>query len=135
MLLENEFPRNDIEHMFLLVPTYHISGGGGLSSTDWPDIGTLFEAFLEKLVHPSGAFVMRYGDPRDNAGTIEHLHINLIRPTREGGMAVPLAKTPGEHRADYARTFDFVKQIDERGGIEWLFSTEGIVETQPPIVE
>ena len=134
MLLENEFPRDDVEHMLLLVPTLHMISSGGLDASDWTDIGALFHSFLETFVYPAGALVMRHGDPRSNAGTIEHLHINLIKPTREGGMSVPLAKTVEGHRADYARLHDFVRQIHERGGMKWLFSKVGIEETQPPVM-
>lgn len=135
LLLQNEFPRDDAEHMLLIIPTRHIISGEELTGSDWADVWTLFAYYLEEFVRHSGTFVMRHGDPRDNARTIEHLHINLIQPKREGGMSVPLAKTVEEHQADYARLFDFAKEIDERGGMEWLFSPEGIAETQPRVTD
>ena len=115
--------------------THHMVSGGALGGNGWADIGSLFASYLEEFVWPAGAFVMRHGDPRDNAGTIEHLHINLTKAKREGGMSVPLAKTIEEHRVDYARLHEFAKKIDERGGMDWLFSREGIIETQPPVME
>ena len=130
-LFTNEFPRDDVENMLLITPHRHVVDPRMLSENDMWDVGLLFREVIHLHV-PDGALVTRFGDPKYHAGTIPHLHANIIRPTPEGGCFLPVAKTFEEHRADYARTFDFVKQIDERGGVEWLFSTEGVVETHPP---
>lgn len=134
-LFSNEFPRDDTEKMLLIIPRRHLVDPMAISENDMRELFSLAREAIFLHV-PSGALVMRFGDPLYHAGTIPHLHANIIRPTPEGGCSLPIAKHVGGpygHVADYARTFDFVKQIDERGGVEWLFSTEGIIETQPPI--
>ena len=134
MLIENEFPRKDTEKMLLIVPTRHLSTTESLTGNDWIDIGALFARLSEKLRLSGGAFLMRFGDPRDHTGTIEHLHINIIKPVQEGGCSLPIAKNvagPYGHDEDYRRLLTFVTEVEKRGGIEWLFSPEGIEETQP----
>lgn len=131
-LFTNEFPRADTECMLLIIPNRHVADPGELAGNDFHEMGTLFQKAIAQM--PGGALVERFGDPRDHAGTIEHLHFNIIQPKHEGGMSVPLAKTVGQHKIDYARLHDFVAKIDSRGGVKWMFSTEGIVETQPAVM-
>lgn len=135
-IFANEFPRSDTERMLLIIPDHHIVRQGRATIHDFTKMGFLFQDVVDSLI-PDGVLVMRFGNPLYHAGTIPHLHANIIRPTPEGGCSLPIAKHvsgPYGHMADYARLHDFVAQIEERGGMEWLFSTEGIVETQPPIV-
>ncbi len=133
ILLENEFPRQDAR-MFLVVPRRHLTSDDNLGTDDWQDIGKLHRSCKSLYNIPGGGLLMRFGDPRDHAGTIQHLHMNVIQPTREGGCTLPLAKSREAHQEDYARLRDFVAQIEARGGVLWLFSEEGVLETQPPVM-
>jgi hypothetical protein len=138
MLLTNEFQRRDSEQMLLIVPKLHIVDASGLTAGDWQEIGIHVGVCRERYGFTGGGLMMRDGDPRDHAGTIEHLHVNAIRPIREGGMSIPLAKNiEGSygHREDYERLHDFLLGIVAHGGMRWLFSPEGIEETQPKIME
>jgi len=130
MLLENEFPRPDVERMLLIVPNWHAVTPKEIGFNDWQNVAVLFRASAQ-YGFTSGALLMRYGDPRDHAGTIEHLHFNVIKPVREGGCSLPIAKTPASHAADYARLQGFVAEVNRRGGERWLFSQAGVTETQP----
>ncbi|GEM_PF-1864202 len=137
-LFSNEFPRGDVEHMLLIIPKRHVVNPGNLNPKDYLDMGFLFQGGMDEFNMPGGALVLRFGDPRDHAGTIEHLHFNLIQPTREGGMSIPLAKKPGGsygHLEDYVRLRRFVNETRDRGGVDWLFSDKGVVETQPPAMK
>ncbi|MDO8593859.1 MAG: hypothetical protein Q7R59_03110 [bacterium] len=137
MLLENEFPRADTEQMMLIVPVGHRTIDDYIRPEDWQNIGVLFDYCVERFGFEGGALLMRFGDPRDHAGTIDHLHLNVIQPVREGGCSLPIAKRvegPYGHEKDYVRFHSFVRQIDERGGTDWLFSPKGIAETQPRMV-
>lgn len=131
MLLQNEFPRSDTEQMLLVVPQRHIVEASDFSGSDWMHIGVLFELCCDSLGFPGCAMLMRSGDPRDHAGTIEHLHFNVIRPIREGGCTLPIAKHHSDHVTDFNRLKGFSVVIDMRGGMEWLFSRAGVLETQP----
>lgn len=134
MLLTNEFPRSDTERMLLVVPRFHLIDVEDLSLHDSRGMWALAKAGRKRHGFTGGGLVMRTGDPRDHAGTIEHLHLNLIQPKREMDVRLPLAKSvQGRygHREDYERLRIFVRTINERGGMGWLFSREGIEETQP----
>ena len=137
MVLSNEFPRKDAT-MWLIVPRFHAIHRRDLAEQDILDQWRLEDYCAEKHGFESGGSVRRFGDPRYHAGTIEHLHWNLIKPVPEMGMSAPLAKRPeGEygHIEDYRRfAHDFWPRIVARGGLEWLFSNEGVRETQPPMM-
>ena len=137
MLLENEFPRTDTEQMLLIVPHRHVINVRDLNGSDWRSIGVLFD-YYEIGGSTGGGLLMRFGDPRNHAGTIDHLHLNVVRPLRESGCSLPLAKNVEGHyghKEDYERLHKFVSEIRDRGGVEWLFSDEGIVETQPSVMK
>jgi len=135
MVLENEFPRPDVEKMLLIVPKRHLLSAADLTDEDGMNIVYLWTVCMRELDCAGGAFIGRFGDPRVHAGTVPHIHANVIVPRRESGMSVPLAKlVDGEygHREDYARLRQFASILDGRG-VEWLFSEEGVRETQPAI--
>lgn len=130
-LLENEFPHNGTEKMLLIVSEDHVIDPSSMSRGDWANVGWLFEHAREKCEIPDGILFLRYGDARYNASSIVHLHFNVIRPTPGKGFRPPAAKTEEKHAEDYARMRDYWKTVHERGGSNWLFSHEGIAETQP----
>lgn len=135
-LFTNEFPRTDTECMLLIIPNRHVVRPEELTDDDFFEIGPLFRKALAQV--SGGALVARFGDPRDHAGTIEHMHFNVIQPTREEGCSLPIAKTvdgPFGHNGDYVRLRSFVRQLESVGGTDWLFSDAGIIETQPPLME
>ena len=136
MLLENEFPRTDVAQMFLIVPNRHVDHVSELTKRDWTSCGRLFQFCIQNLECVGGGLLIRFGDPRDHVGTIPHFHANVVRPIREGGCSLPLAKKVGGeygHVEDYARLRRFINEINERGGNVWLFSPRGIQETQPSL--
>ena len=132
-LLQNEFPRADSGEMWLIVPSRHIAQVNELTSYDWLAIGELFVSCASSHC-VSGSMVMRYGDPHFHAGTIEHLHINVITPVPGIAFRTPLAKNEEDHEANYTRVGKFIFELRERGGFKWLFSLEGITGTQPKLM-
>ena len=124
--------------MLLIIPKRHVISPGNLNPKDYLDMGFLFQGGIDENDMPGGALVLRFGDPRDHAGTIEHLHFNIIQPKREGGMSIPLAKKQEGmygHEEDYKRLRRFINEIRDCGGMEWLFSDEGVKETQPLVMK
>ena len=128
MLIENEFPHKNVAKMLLVVPREHVTRLR-LSPVDWADLGLL----IEKSGIEDGGVMLRFGDPRLNVGTVEHLHFNIIEPICGKEYRAPFAKELAEHEQDYARTIGFQTELIRRGGLDWLFSEEGIAETQPKI--
>lgn len=115
--------------MWLILPLRHIADTAELSTSDWQEIGELYRYCREHYVQ-SGGLAMRFGDPSFHAGTIEHLHINIIEPTCGVDYSAVFAKDRKWHEEDYQRTIAFRDRVRERGGLSWLFSHEVITETQ-----
>lgn len=132
-LLKNEFPRKDTSHMWLIIPERHVVSPQELTRRDWIGIGQMFDHCRKMLKMPGGGLIMRFGDPHYHAGTIEHLHLNMVEPLQNGNFRTPLAKTPEKHAEDYADLLKNIAELKRRGGEKWLLSVQGIEETQPKI--
>jgi len=131
MLLQNEFPAESTKQMWLIAPFRHITEMSALDSYDWRHIGHLMEWCLKEQNINGGGIIWRFGDPHFNAGTIAHLHINIIEPTPGVEYRAPFAKNEPDHEKNYRRMLGFRDELITKGGSEWLFSDEGIRETQP----
>ena len=123
-LLENDFPHKNTQRMLLAVPTDHATR---LDEVNWAALGEI----LVSCGIESGGVMMRFGDPRFNVGSIEHLHVNIIEPTPGKEYRPPFAKNVAEHAEDYQRVLGFLAELTAKGGEQWLFSVAGIQETQP----
>lgn len=133
LLLRNEFPHKRTKQMWLIVPCRHITQMAELEFRDWRAISQLMERCLKGQEIRGGGVMWRFGDPHLNAGTVEHLHINIIEPICGEEYRPPLAKTETEHAEDYARVLRFCEMLDAKGGESWLLSPEGIAATQPAL--
>lgn len=131
MLVSNEFPHKNTKQMWLLVPKRHVASLSELVEMDWRDIGALFNFCQEQLRLKSGGVMFRFGDPRLNVGTVEHLHINVVEPICGKEYRPPFAKNMIEHAEDYQRMLRLQQDLSERGGMRWLLGQSGISETQP----
>jgi len=133
LLIKNEFPHKNTRQMYLVIPRQHIVSLSELSTSDWLDLANLIEKCARQYHIEGGGIMWRFGDARFNAGTVEHLHINIIEPIPGKEYRPPFAKNEPEHSEDYARLTKFVAELGQKGGEEWLFSPQGIEETQPKV--
>lgn len=130
MLLKNEFPHKNVQRMLLIIPKRHLTEIAELEPDDWVSIGRL----IAVCGIASGGVMFRFGDPRLNVGTVDHLHINIIEPICGKEYRPPLAKSVEEHREDYHRLLRFRQEFwTHKHPSEWLFSAEGIEATQPAL--
>lgn len=88
---ENPFPLKYTDLHLIMAPIDHVTVPTG---PDWRSIGDILEWATEKYSIEGGGFVMRFGTPKFNAGSVLHLHGNLIIPNRAGDVQVTLAKKP-----------------------------------------
>lgn len=78
LLTKNQWPYENTEHHFLVIARRHAERLNQLSPTAWPALGELV-AFAEKEFGiVSGSLRLRFGDPRQNGGTVRHLHAQLL---------------------------------------------------------
>lgn len=129
-LLKNEFPHKATRQMWLIVPRQHISHPDQLTPKHWTTIGEILSA----TGVDNGGVMWRFGHPRYNVGSIEHFHINVIEPICGREYRPPFAKDLPEHVEDFTRALGFQAELETKGGEKWLFSAEGIEETQPKAV-
>jgi diadenosine tetraphosphate (Ap4A) HIT family hydrolase len=133
LLLENEFPHKNTDKMLLIVPKRHIFALSELNTLDWSNIGELIVQCQTQHGIPDGGIMWRFGEPAYNVGTVEHAHLNMIRPIPGKEYRAPFAKDEREHAEDYDRMLRYKKRLDAQGGMEWLFSEKGIGATQPTL--
>jgi len=135
MVLGNEFPHKNTAQMWLIVPRRHLSDPSELNGQDWRDIGGCFAVCRTDLGITDGGVMFRFGDPRFNVGSVEHLHLNVIEPICGKEYRPPFAKNMEEHAQDYQRLLGFRNELSKRADIlssgTWLFSKTGIETTQP----
>lgn len=92
----NPFPQKHCRVHLVLAPTQYVTNPEELIDADWKCINDLFAwAISEKGVGiKGGGLLMRFGDPTLNAGSIRHIHANIIGPDGTGEVRLPLAKDP-----------------------------------------
>ncbi len=131
MLIQNEFPHKGTRKMLLIVPIEHVRRLEDLADGDWAEIGLLLKACNMRFNIEGGGVMWRFGDPRFNAGTVEHLHLNVVEPKPGWEYRPPFAKKEDEHIEDYVRFLGHLDLLNSKGGSKWLFSQESIEATQP----
>jgi len=111
---KNDFAADNTQGMFVLVSRKHISNTQPkkIATAMMREAWQLALWVIEKYKMPGGALVMRFGDPQYHAGTMDHLHINLIFPKGRGKKCiVVLAKSPQMIHEDKVRTAKFMKKL------------------------
>ena len=107
-LWRNPYPLAHTSDHLVLAPVRHISHLKDMQRADWLCVGQLMTA--NTIVNaPGGGLVWRFGDPAYHAGSIRHLHANIIIPNREGEVRPPLAKDPTKQNEAQRRVVAFEK--------------------------
>jgi len=135
---ENPFPSPGSAIHLVLASVRHISTETLPSAKDFVAIGELFEWTKlqygkEQLI--GGGVLMRFGSPEYNAGTVLHLHANIIIPNLESELRLPLVKDLESTSRGYKRLAVFEKlrmgvHLDNLSSEELLFLEEDLEELQ-----
>lgn len=104
-----EFVRKETALHLLIVPRRHIRFPWDLSPVEWSDIGEIWKHICEhyKPLMQGGADVTRFGDMSYNAGTVPHLHMNIMVPSKNGELRIPIFKTEEDAEGNLARMAEF----------------------------
>lgn len=105
----NPFPMKHTKPHLVLAPTRHVAPGGAITAADFTDMGELFLWAQKEYGFTGGGFAMRFGSPKQSAGTVLHLHANIIIPDLTGPVDVTLAKEPAKTAEQLARMTVFEK--------------------------
>lgn len=79
-LTQNKWPYENTKRHFLLVTLEHIESFKELSPAAAAELFELSSWAIEHFNIPGGALALRFGDTDYSAGTIQHLHAQLIQP-------------------------------------------------------
>ncbi|MFA6094798.1 MAG: hypothetical protein WC757_02825 [Candidatus Paceibacterota bacterium] len=106
------------ETHLVIAPVRHITSPNEMTGNDWMAWTSLIQFALTDhddcgnsgMNLPGGGVLMRFGDPSLNAGSVLHIHTNIIVPNLKGEARVPLAKEP-EDVAENVRILHIFSRI------------------------
>jgi diadenosine tetraphosphate (Ap4A) HIT family hydrolase len=76
----NQWPYEHTKHHFLLIYKEHATKLAELEAAAGSELFTLLKELEKEYAFEGGGFVMRFGDTDFSAGSINHLHVQLIIP-------------------------------------------------------
>jgi len=103
----NPYPINHSSHHSIIAPARHITHLNAMTAEDWENMNFLIREIVKDL--PGGCVAIRFGDPDLNAGSVRHLHVNIIVPDGTGDVQVTLAKNPQKQEEARSRVLAFEK--------------------------
>lgn len=97
----NPFPQKHTSTHLIIAPVRHVVRANQMTFNDWQNMTSLIDYAISAIGMglPGGGVLMRFGDPALNAGSIRHLHVNIIVPDGTGEVRLPLAKDPKDVEA------------------------------------
>ena len=122
-LRQNEFKKRQV----LIVPRRHLTNVLEMTTEDDMECGGLYRFAMKKLGLKGGMRNERFGDPRLNAGTMAHYHVNLVTPESmytEHREAV--SKNAKDRIGNYERLLKHWNELVQWGGLQRLLSPEGL---------
>ena len=129
-LLENPYPHKHTSVHLVMAPARHIENINEMIANDWYIIGVLVMEATKRFDLPGGGFVMRFGDPERNAGSIRHLHANILVPDLTGEVQATLVKDElGRDRTERKRRI-FSKLHKAGVSVENLKNPQFVKETK-----
>jgi diadenosine tetraphosphate (Ap4A) HIT family hydrolase len=110
-----QFVRKETALHLLIVPKRHIRFPWDLSAMEQADCAEMWTHICEhyKAVAPGGIVAIRFGDMEYNAGTVPHLHMNVMVPSRQGELRIPVFKTEDDAEGNLIRMAGFSAMYDK----------------------
>jgi diadenosine tetraphosphate (Ap4A) HIT family hydrolase len=108
----NPFPEQHTSLHLVMASRRHVAAGTNeplVGADDFAAMGELFSWAMKEFGLVGGGFMMRFGSPSQNAGTVLHAHANIIVPNGLGEVRIPLAKKPEDDEAGIKRLFVYQK--------------------------
>ncbi len=108
----NPIPEKRTRVHLVMASVRHIGPDDEILPEDFVGIGEMFRYARAEFKIPGGGLLMRFGSTEFNAGTMLHLHANIMEPDLSGEVRVPLAKTPEKVQMGFDRLWAFKKLLD-----------------------
>lgn len=106
---KNPYPLKHTSLHLIMAPRQHVTDIQDISPSDFEAMGRIFKWARHEFEFKGGAFAMRFGSPEFNAGSVLHLHANIIVPDGTGAVQITLAKDTAKVEETIARMKVFEK--------------------------
>lgn len=80
LVTKNQWPYKHTKHHFLLIYRQHITKLEELETAAGAELFDLVKELEKEYQFEGGGFSMRFGDTDFSAGTVNHLHVQLVIP-------------------------------------------------------
>lgn len=98
LLTENQWPYEHTQHHFLIIYRQHAESMAELDPVAGEELFELVAWLEQEYDLPGGGLAMRFGDTRYSAGSVAHLHVQLLVPDIEDPnyepVRVKIGKSP-----------------------------------------
>lgn len=98
IVTHNQWPYKHTKHHFLLIYKVHAVNLSDLSPAAGQELFELIAEIEQSYAIKGGGLAMRFGDTDYSAGTISHLHIQLIEPDFTDPNFVPVRIKIGRNK-------------------------------------
>ncbi len=84
IVTKNQWPYNGTNYHILLIPKQHREKISDITHEEFCALENIICEIEKKLDIESGSLCMRFGNPKFNGGTVNHIHIHIIVPKKPG---------------------------------------------------
>lgn len=99
MATPNAWPYKNTKQQILLITTMHVENISELPAEAGTELIEIAQQLIKDFNIPGGALGMRFGDAKYSAGTVKHLHAQLIQPDIEAEDYQPVRFKIGGDRS------------------------------------
>jgi diadenosine tetraphosphate (Ap4A) HIT family hydrolase len=106
---QSSSPEKHTLHHFIIAPKRHITDTAQLTEKEQLTLFMIMKVIRDKYSINSCGILIRDGDARLSAGTIEHLHVHLMVPDGTGRVESPFYKGTAADAKSLAQAIVFEK--------------------------
>ncbi len=107
-----EYLRDTLKLHALIVPVRHVRFEADLSEAEALDIHHAKQFVRNELGYTGGLSHVREGPMNKNAGTVDHLHINVFEVNETGEVRIPVFKDPSGRSDNKIRATRFSERYE-----------------------
>ena len=106
------FKRTELAHHLIVIPKRHVRYPWELKVHEVLSMQGARIYLSHEFDLAGGIMATRFGDMRLNAGTVPHLHENIMVPNGTGEVRIPVFKDPKDREANKIRAAEFALRYE-----------------------
>ena len=111
------FLRKELSFHFIIAPKRHVRFLWELSNSEALAMHDALVTIGKRYTLDTGGIIVtRFGDMRFNAGTVPHIHENIMVPNGTGEVRIPVFKDPHDREKNRTRASAFAMQYEAGEG-------------------